>query len=143
MAKKNPAAQKQLPEPSQEFMDAVTHASSGVNDCQLCGRTHFITCNGGFDWEDGIQENLMEKARREPDKYIAHSEDSIRWGYIDGKQVVEGCPCNQATRYERLFWRDRHTIQRYYQNKSAKMKSDAEKAAQLSGNVTKSLETLK
>ncbi|HLC77530.1 MAG TPA: hypothetical protein VJH92_00205 [Candidatus Nanoarchaeia archaeon] len=88
---KNPP-QKSSP-PSREFMQAVLHAGSISVDCELCDRTHFVNDEKAGDFEEGELERLRENYRQNPDKYVSHNgPEMISYGYLAGKQVVDGCP---------------------------------------------------
>ena len=95
--------------PSEEFELAFGGSGSIVIDCEFCNRTHFAP-EGGLDWEEGELETLLAKNKINPDQTVACEYDMVSWGYLAGKQYVHGCPCNQAARYERLFWSHRHQI---------------------------------
>lgn len=106
---------KQEP-PSEEFWDAVISAGSIVVNCEFCDRVHFVS-EGEFD--EGELEGLREKAKKHPEKYIENgTTDSIRWGYIDGKQAVYDCPCNGARRFEDFIWNHRQMVVSYLTRRS-------------------------
>ncbi len=103
---------------SEVFEDCVRSAGSLVITCELCGRTHFATMEEGT-FDEGELEELRAKAKKEPNKYIEDpSYDSIVWGYVDGKQAVIGCPCNEMAKFEKLFWENRYLIARYLKKRS-------------------------
>jgi len=75
-----PKKDKQLPEPSEEFWDAVIHSGSSVIDCTLCGRTHFAHALPS-EFDEGEYERLMKQHEENPNKFVYHPEtDSIRLG---------------------------------------------------------------
>jgi len=43
-----------LPEPSQEFIDAITSTGSISVDYQLCKRTHFLNDENEGNWKKGL-----------------------------------------------------------------------------------------
>lgn len=91
-------SQKKPEPPSEEFWDAVISAGSIVINCEFCDRVHFVS-DGPYD--EGELEELRESAKKNPKKYIENGiTDSIRWGYINGKQAVYDCPCHGARSYE-------------------------------------------
>lgn len=99
---------------SELFMDVVTanHGSPSI-DCQHCKRMHFT-----HDAED--VESLRAKEEKEPEKYMeAVNSDSLAWGYLDGKQIVWGCPCDSGHRYEEFIWRHRELIAEYLKRRCA------------------------
>ena len=120
---------------SEEFWDAVIHAGSNVIDCGLCGRTHFVE-DSMSSYEEGELEKLHALSEENPDRTIFHANaDSVSWGSIDGKQVVYGCPCNGAAKYETLFWESRRIISQYFSARAEKMKKLADEAAGLAKKV--------
>ena len=100
---------------SEQFYDAIISAGSTVIDCELCGKTHFTTTSHSY--EEGELEKLLEKAKAEPHIYIAHNDDdTIHWGYLNGKQVVYNCcdECNKDMyKYEKFIWNHRFLISKY------------------------------
>ena len=132
---------KELIPPSEEFMEAVIHSSSIISDCTLCGRTHF---NGeASSFEEGEFEDLIEKYKKDPDRYVFHSDtDSVRWGNIGEEQVVYGCQCNKAREYEDLFWNNRSLISAYFTMRAEKQRQEAERNVGLAKNVSEALESI-
>ncbi len=133
-------SKNKLPAPSKEFMRAVVDESSIVIDCEFCDRTHFI--GDGADYDEGEFENLIKKSELEPEKYIFHNLSSISWGRLGGKQVVEGCPCNEASKYEQLFWDSRYVIADYFSSKSKKLQGQANYEVGLAKKVKSSLKQI-
>jgi hypothetical protein len=83
---------------SQSFERAFSSGSGGcVRDCD-CGRTNYDYANS-WDWDDGELEALIENAKAEPDRYIGH-DHSVSTMDVSGKEIVMGCPCNSARRFE-------------------------------------------
>jgi hypothetical protein len=118
--------------PSDEFMEAVVDGGSIVTECELCGRVHFATYDGGGDFEEGELEDLRKQADKEPDRYLEEGRySSISFGYIDGKQAVWGCPCNLAKKYEDWIWGHRRTIIAYLKKRIINEKRDAEMEEEL------------
>lgn len=105
---------------SEEFEDAIVHAGSGEISCEFCNRVHFVSNREGFDWDEGEHERLLANSKKYPEKYIPHDEDSVGWGYLDGKQYVAGCPCNSAARYERFILKHRNVIIDYLKSRAEK-----------------------
>ena len=120
-------SKKKFEPPSDMFMEAVTDAGSISINCELCGRTHFATCDDNVDFDEGELESLRAKAAENPDKYMEDATVSmISWGYIDNQQVVHGCPCNIARRYEDWIWQHRCLITSYMKNRIRSQKREAE-----------------
>jgi hypothetical protein len=99
---------------SDEFMRAICGRGALCSvECEHCERVHFVGTGYG-DYEDGELEGLRANAQKHPGKYIEHNDyDSIDWGYINGKQIVWGCPCNSARQYEAWIWSHRYAIAKY------------------------------
>lgn len=98
------------------FMDCVTdnHGSPSI-DCEFCGRTHFT-----HEAED--VEKLRRKEKAEPDLYREDAaNDSIAWGYLEGRQYVWKCPCSdeKIAKYEQFIWRHRVLIAKYLKRRTA------------------------
>lgn len=102
---------------SELFENCVRDSGSIVITCELCGRTHFSDEDAGT-FEEGEYEALVEKAKKNPDKYIGPSGDMVSWGTIDGKQAVIGCPCNGLARYEEFIWRNQYVIAEYLKRRA-------------------------
>jgi hypothetical protein len=117
---------------SDEFMQAICgHGALCSILCEHCGRVHFVG-NGYGDYEDGELEDLRANALKEPGKYIEHNDyDSIDWGYINGKQIVWGCPCNSARRFESWIWSHRYAIAKYLKLRAEAAALDAKFAAEV------------
>jgi len=108
---------------SQTFINVVADgAGSIVGDCELCGRTYFDPCDGGY--EDGELEELERKAKKEPDKYVP-CDGGVSLGSIAGNQVVLDCDCPGLANYENFIWNDRFKIAEYLK---ARLKNNLEKA---------------
>ena len=111
-----------LKEPSEMFWDAIIGAGSLVITCEFCGRTYFGTYSEGW-YDKGELEDLRARAKKEPDKYIELcATDSISWGYIDGRQAVYECACNNVVKYENWIWQHRHLIAQYLMRRVKEMK---------------------
>ncbi len=109
---------------SEEFAIAFISGSSIAADCTACGRTHFFD-NSKEGWDEGEYEDLVRKNQKDPDRYQAHSDNVICYGYLFGKQVVYNCPCGFAAWVEESIWRNRNWISKYL---VARAQLEAEKA---------------
>lgn len=104
---------------SELFMDLVCSGGTPSIDCQLCGRTHFAT--GPLSTEDPVQiEEMRASAAKYPDKWLESGDDSLAFGYLDGRQVVWNCPCHKMRRYEDFIWDHRELIAKYLKARLAK-----------------------
>lgn len=121
---------------SDVFMRAVCHGGALCSICcEHCGRVHFVG-DGHGDYEDGELEDLRANALKNPGKYIEHNDyDSIDWGYINGKQIVYGCPCNSARQYERWIWSHRYVISKYLKLMAEELALEAKFAAEVADDA--------
>jgi hypothetical protein len=116
-------------EPSEMFWNALTGGGSMVVTCEHCGRTFFGTYHEGW-YDEGELEELREKARQFPERYIEDvAYDSYSHGHVDGKTLVYGCPCNAGRRYEDWIWNHRYLIASYLKERAADAAVDAKLAA--------------
>ncbi|KKN96807.1 hypothetical protein LCGC14_0164510 [marine sediment metagenome] len=109
--------------PSDEFWAAFRCGGSLVILCEHCGRTHFCTTSGAVDYNEGELEELLEKAKKDPDMYREDGTySSIEWGYIGGKQSVMHCPCNEEkiAPYEQFIIVHAEQILEYLQSRANK-----------------------
>jgi hypothetical protein len=119
--------------PSEAFERAVDNSGAIVATCELCDRTHFVSQG---DFEDGELEELREKARLAPDKYIEDGRyDMLDIGYLDGKQVVLGCPCAKVANYEAWIWSHRYIISKYLKLRADELEMDAKLAREVATNA--------
>jgi hypothetical protein len=114
-----------IPEPSEEFLEAFSEGSSGVIvECDFCGRVYFATDDFG-DFEEGELEELREKAKKEPDKYIEVDYFTSRVA-VAGKTYAWKCKCNMVRRYEDWIWSNRRQIVRFLKAKTERRFKAAE-----------------
>jgi len=116
---------------SEEFEDAFTSSAGTIHaTCELCGR-NFIASEDAGDYDEGEYEEFLEKAKKEPDRYLVWSAYSaISLGWIDGKQFVFGCPCNALARYEQFIWTHRAQIVEYLRKKTERRLMEAQREAE-------------
>jgi hypothetical protein len=116
-------------EASEDFMRSITNSGTICILCEFCNRTHFVS-EGDFD--RGELEKLERYAKEKPDRYIEHFDvDTISWGYLDGKQIVWGCACNSARRYESWIWSHRYAIADYFQLRAKDLQYQAKFAGEV------------
>lgn len=119
--------------PSEEFESALVSLGSIRATCELCKREHFVSEG---DFEDGELDELREKARMEPEKYIEEGRyDMLDVGYIDGKQVVLGCDCKLLSNYESWIWANRYTIAKYLKKRAENMALDSKFANEVAADA--------
>lgn len=130
---------KRLQPTSDIFMRAVCSIGSPSILCEFCGRTHFAPTSD-LDWDEGELDELLDREKKEPDKYLAdHSVSSILWGYLDGRQIVAGCPCNSGRKYEDFILRHRYVIVDFLQARARKKKEDAAEAEKIAQRIEAAL----
>lgn len=100
-----------------------SHCAGPVRDC-VCGITHFDTCNN-YDWEDGELEGLIEKAETQPDKYRA-SDGAVGTIEINGIEIVWGCTCDKAKKYETFLIEEGPRIIEYLRRRAAALRDKAD-----------------
>lgn len=95
------------------LMDVICeNAGTTCTNCGFCGRTWFTREDMDFD-------GLKAKTKANPEKYAESSEDSLAFGWLDGKQVVYGCCEDKLKRYAEWIWSNREIIAAYL-NRRAK-----------------------
>ena len=116
---------------SELFMDAFcNNLGSPCVSCEFCGRVHFTH-------EDDDYVGLCAKSAAEPEKYIEDQEnDSIAWGYLEGKQYVWRCPCDSGHRFERFIWAHREGIVEYIKARAKREAEEANANLKLTESVT-------
>lgn len=92
--------------------------------------------------EEGELEDLLEKQREEPGRYVAHDEGLVGWGFLAGEEAVCGCPCNAPRLFEDLFWSHRRTVADYLDERASQRLRKAEVDAATAGRVKKSVAAL-
>lgn len=99
-----------------------------VADCQ-CGRTHFSLFHDEGAYDEGEYEDLIEKMKKEPDKYIGHDESSVSAIYLNGVKCIEGCTCEYLRKVEDFIWKERLNIIDYLKRRINKDLKQKEKEA--------------
>lgn len=98
---------------SDNFQIAFTQGGSYCSaSCEYCDRTYFCDRSVAGDYNEGEYEQLCEKAKAEPDKYIEVSY-AVDYGHFD-KQYIVGCKCNTLRRYENFLIANRERILHYF-----------------------------
>ena len=122
-------------------MDSICHAGSPVIECEFCGRIHYAP-NSDLDFEEGELEELEKKHEQDPRKYIRNPDDAVSWGYLDGKQIVCGCPCNSVLKYEKFIWNHRYVIAKYFSLIAKKQEKQARDSRNIADKVKNSLQKI-
>ncbi len=125
---------------SEEFWDAIISGSTVLVDCGFCGRTHYST-EEPQSYDEGEFEELQEKHNRDPNRFIEHAE-FVHYGTLDGKNIVYGCPCESASFYENLIWKNKGVISKYLSARADKMTKQAQAEQKRADLVKRSIDTL-
>ena len=124
-------AEKKLKPPSELFEETLHSAGHLVADCTLCDRVHFATLSEGI-YDEGELERIREQQKKEPDRYIEDaSNDTIAVGFLDGNEVVIGCPCHRLGKYEAFIWTNRRFIAEYLKKRIELQKAQADQDTKL------------
>ena len=111
---------------SEIFWDAFVDGGSIATECS-CGRTHFSYSEDN-DWEENELEELLEKQKEYPDKYIGTEDDCVAVAMIQGNPVCYNCPCNIAAKYENFILQHETEIIKYFKIKASKEWAKATKS---------------
>jgi hypothetical protein len=113
---------------SAEFSEAFdSHVGGCRRECE-CGRTHFDGYNQGITWEEGELEKLRELAATQPDKYI-ESDGSVGTMEINGVEIVWGCSCDLARKYEAFLVSHARQITAFLRGRSKRLREESEACA--------------
>lgn len=103
---------------SELFSEVFSSGYAGcIRTCD-CGITYFDGYNS-WDWEVGELEKLRQKAKDDPHHYI-EQDHSVSTIAIGETQIVHGCACDLAKRYETFILKHAVKLAKYL-NKRAKM----------------------
>ena len=103
----------------EEVCDA--HRSCNRAEC-ACGKIFFDGSSQSYwDWDPGEQESLREAAK-DSSKCIELG-SSVFLLHINGEDIVLGCDCDRAARYEGFLVREAARISEYF-NKVAQVLRD-------------------
>lgn len=112
--------------PSDDFERAFENNSSGCVRTCACGRTLFDACNS-YDWDEGELEGLLEKSKASPEEYIA-LDYAAQTAWIEGQELVLGCPCNRLRAYEDFIVKHAIQIAEYLNAHAAELESRAQQS---------------
>lgn len=107
-----------------KLFDEVFDSSCGgcLRTCE-CGITYFDTYNI-WDWEEGELEELKQKAEDDPEHYVG-IDCSVGTLSIDGREIVYGCTCKLAQRYEEFILDHAEQIAEYLNKRAILLKEKA------------------
>jgi hypothetical protein len=101
-----------------------SHGGGCLREC-ACGRTHFDGGDNGWTWDDGELEQLREKAAKEPDRYI-EQDGTVFCMNIGGAEIVYGCTCDNAERYERFIRAHARQLAEYLRERAKELREAAD-----------------
>lgn len=111
---------------SEEFYDSILDSGCLVQTCGICGKIHFCT-EAPSRYEVGELQELHEKAKKDPDKYVEHKDaDTVHCGMFHGRIIVYKCCEGWLEDFERFFWKHRHQIKKYLDARSKKEFEEAQ-----------------
>jgi hypothetical protein len=103
------------------FGEAFNSGCGGCLRVCACGRVHYDSSHdGGWDWEDGERESLREN----PDA-IPHC-GTVSSMCVCGEEIVYGCTCDKAQRYESFIVNHQHQIVHYLRLRAKNLIDEAE-----------------
>ncbi len=98
-----------------------SHCGGIVRTC-ACGITYFNGNEPHF-FDEGEFEEYQANAKKEPEKWVEWDQ-SIGTMEINGNEIVYGCSCDRAERYEKFILSHRHQIADYLNKYIEGLKKD-------------------
>ncbi len=96
-----------------------------------CGRVHYA--QDGHCMEPGELAGLEARRKKNPDRYVPTTDDSVSITDVFGVTYVWDCPCQWAEKMERHLWARRIPIMKYFTARSQRgAKESAETIAAIS-----------
>lgn len=95
-----------------------------------------IKCDCGITWfthEDEQYAPLKDRAFDYPGKYRESSGNAIKWGLLEGRQVVYGCPkcMERFKRYEDLILANEEDIREFLKRFGQQRLAEAKRLAEI------------
>lgn len=108
-----------------ELFDKVFDSRYGgcVRTCE-CGITYFDSYNE-WNWEDSELEKLQQKAKDDPKHYVEQN-CAIGTMGIGGIEIVYGCTCDLAKRYEDFILVHAEKIAEYLNKRAVMLREKAD-----------------
>ncbi len=108
---------------SEIFADVFdSHCGRLVRQC-ACGRTFFNYMDAGY-FEAGEMEHLEKQSHVNPDKFFA-VDHAIGTMLVGGQEIVNGCHCETAKRYERFILAHAEQLAEYLRRHAAALRERA------------------
>lgn len=108
---------------SELFSDVFNSKCGGCLRTCECGITYFDTYNV-WDWEDGELEDLQQKAKEDPEHYTG-IDCAVGTMSIGGIEIVYGCSCDLAQKYEDFILNHAEQIAEYLNKRSEALSEQA------------------
>lgn len=108
---------------SEEFETAFADDTCGVVRTCKCGRTHFNDIDTQLYDDKKELEDLREKAKTFPDKYIPRDGDIYDIN-VFGNFFVFRCPCGGLEKAEAAIWNSRYAVLDYFRRMKLKKEQE-------------------
>ena len=109
---------------SKLFGDVFDSRGGGQIRVCACGITYF-SLDEPQNWEEGELEELKEKEKISPDKYVSF--DGTVWTLnVGGEEIVWGCSCDTASKYEQFLTTDGPRIAEYLNKRAEALRQHAD-----------------
>jgi len=109
---------------SELLVASFNSGCSGLRRTCTCGKTYYNFMDQQ-DFDEGEFEELEKLSKQEPEKYVA-VDYSIGTMYINGIEIVIGCTCNNAERFEAFILRHASQLATYLRLYAASLRKRAD-----------------
>ncbi len=100
-----------------------SHGGGQIRVC-ACGRTYF-SVDESQNWEEGELEDIQKKQKVDPDSYI-HWDSTVWTLNVGGKEIVWGCCCDTAHKYEQFLINEGPRIAKYLNRRAKALREHAD-----------------
>lgn len=112
---------------SSEFQNSLGGGGSVFVECGFCTRRHYAFGRGGsVDDGDGLVDDIINDAQKDPDGVFVYSDDCVHYKEINGLAIPTCCPCNGLRFYENFIWKHRSIFREYMKNMESKLEKELE-----------------
>lgn len=115
---------KETSQCSELFSDVFDSRCGGSVRVCACGITYFDNYNY-CDWEGGELEELQQKAKDDP-KHYTERDCSVGTMEINGIEIVHGCSCDLARKYESFILNHAVHLAEYLNKQATMLREKAE-----------------
>jgi len=124
---------KEYEAPSDEFMRTICGFSTAIVECELCGTVH-VAPDSDLDFDEKEMRELVDAADVDDGNPTqVHDGDGVSWGYLDGKQVVDGCYCHGARLWEDWIVGNQGLVMDFLCRRAERKVAEAKEALALAG----------